>query len=216
MSTIKNVTDLGVSYQRWEPEALDRMNPGPGVRDAMMQMPTAADLEAVHQQAHEEGYQAGFVEGAEAARQQRDAVLAEEVRRLQALMDPIVEAVRDLEQTMSDDLLALALEIARQMLRQSIRIKPELVLPIVHGAMESLPQNTPHPHLHLHPEDAALVRAGMQSEIALGGWKIIEDQRIARGGCRIETPVSETDATIEGRWRRVAAALGQESRWLDE
>lgn len=215
MSSLKNASELGVAYQRWEPEALDPTGSG-GSRDALVQMPTAADVEAIHQQAHEEGYQAGFAEGVEAARQQRDAALSEELRQLQALMDPVAEAMREFEQVVSEDLLALALEIARQMLRQAIRVKPDLVLPVVHGALESLPQNTPHPHLHLHPEDAALVRSAMQSEIALGGWKIVEDQRVARGGCRIETPVSEIDATVENRWKRIAAALGQDSRWLDE
>jgi len=211
MSTGKSVSDLGVVYQRWEPEALNM-----GAGTSAVQMPTAADIEAIHQQAHEEGYQAGLSEGAEAARTQREAVLAEEVRRLQALLEPVSEAVREFEQSVSEELLALALEIARQMLRQSMAVKPELIMPIIRGAIESLPQNTPHPHLHLHPEDAALVRAGMAAEIAQGGWKVIEDQRVARGGCRIETPVSEVDATAENRWKRIAAAFGQNSHWLDE
>lgn len=209
MSGIKNLTDAGAAYQRWEPASLD------GHRSAV-QMPTAADLESIHQQAHDEGYQAGFAEGVEAARAQREARLAEDVRRLQALLDPVSEAVREFDHVMSEDLLALALEISRQMLRQALHVKPELVLPIVRSAMENLPQNTPHPHLHLHPEDAALVRAGMQSEIAMGGWKIIEDQRIARGGCRIETAVSDIDASVDHRWKRLALAFGQDSSWLDE
>lgn len=179
-------------------------------------IPTAAELEAMHQQAHEEGYQAGFAEGAEASRRKREVSLAEEVRHLQALLETVNAAILDFNQTMGEELLALALAISRQMLRQALKVKPALVLPIVRGAMESLPQNTPHPHLHLHAEDALLVRSGMQSEIGLGGWKIIEDQRIARGGCRIETPVSEIDATIENRWKGLAATLGQDSGWLDE
>lgn len=208
MSSIKNTTD---DYPRWEPAVLDQLKTRPAV-----QMPTAADMEALHQQAHEEGYQAGFKEGEEAARQQREAVLAEEVRHLQALLETVSAAMRGFDQTMGEELLALALAISRQMLRQALKVKPELVLPIVRSAMESLPQNTPHPHLHLHAEDAALVRTGMQSEIAHGGWKIIEDPRIARGGCRIETPASEIDATIENRWQRLAAAFAQDSSWLDE
>jgi flagellar assembly protein FliH len=200
----------GLVYQRWEPATLDR------VEVIKVQMPTAADLEAIHQQAHQEGYQAGFTEGAEAGRQHGAVQAAEEVRQLQALLATVTEAVGELEQAMSEDLLALSLEISKQMLRQALKIKPELLLPVIRSAMESLPQNTPHPHLHLHPEDAVLVRASMQTEAAQGGWKIIEDHRIARGGCRIETQMSETDATIENRWQRLAMALGQDTRWLDE
>jgi flagellar assembly protein FliH len=197
-------------YQRWEPAALEHSEV------QKLQMPTAAALEAIHQEAHQEGFEAGFTEGVEAGRRQGAAQAAEEVRRLQSLLEQVTEAIGGFEQALSDDLLALALEMSRQILRQSLKIKPELLLPIVRGAMESLPQNTPHPHLHLHPEDAALVRDNMQTEIAQGGWKIIEDQRILRGGCRIETQVSETDATLENRWQRLAAALAQDSSWLDE
>ena len=198
------------TYQRWEPATLDRADA------TTLRMPTAADLEAIHQQAHQEGYQAGFTEGAEAGYQQGALGAAEELRQLQALLGQVTEAIGELEQAMSDDLLALALGISKQMLRHALKVKPELLLPVVRSAMESLPQNTPHPHLHLHPEDAVLVRAGMQAEAAQGGWKIIEDHRITRGGCRIETQVSETDATIENRWQRLAMALGQDASWLDE
>lgn len=198
------------AYQRWEPAALDRTD------NLSLRMPTAADLEAIHQQAHQEGYQVGFTEGVEAGRQQGAQAAAEELRQLQVLLAKVTEAIGGFEQAMADDLLALSLDMSKQMLRHALKVKPELLLPVVRSAMESLPQNTPHPHLHLHPDDAALVRAGMQSEAAQGGWKIIEDHRISRGGCRIETQVSETDATIENRWQRLAMALGQDATWLDE
>jgi flagellar assembly protein FliH len=208
MTGVKHTT--GAVYQRWEPAALEHSEA------QKLQMPTAAALEAIHQEAHQEGFEAGFNEGVEAGRRQGAAQAAEEVRRLQGLLVKVTEAIGGFEQALSEDLLALALEMSRQILRQSLKIRPELLLPIVRSAMESLPQNTPHPHLHLHPEDAALVRDSMQTEVAQGGWKIIEDQRIARGGCRIETQVSETDATLENRWQRLAAALAQDSSWLDE
>lgn len=211
MNPIKNATDPKVTYRAWEPATLEQLE-----APQVVQIPTASEVENIHQQAYDEGYQAGLAEGAEAARQQRQMLLAEEVRHLQALLEPVSEALQGVEQAMGEELLALALEISRQMLRHALKVKPELILPIVRGAMESLPQNTPHPYLHLHPDDAVLVRSGMQSEMTLGGWKIIEDQRIARGGCRIETPTSETDATLENRWQRIAAAFGQDSSWLDE
>ena len=139
-----------------------------------------------------------------------------EVGFLQLLLTSVNEAIQGFDQQMSEDLFALALEISRQMLRQQLKVKPELMMSLVRSAMESLPQNTPHPHLILHPEDAALVRSGMSSEMAHGGWKIMEDHRIARGGCRIETPVSEIDATMESRWQRLAAVFGQDIGWIDE
>lgn len=210
MSSIKDMSDMEVSYQRWEPATLDPV----GARG--MQMPTAAELEDIHHQAHQEGLEAGYKEGYEAGYQQGSVLAAEELSRLNALMGSVSEAIKGYEEAMGGEMLALTLEIARQVLRQALKVKPELLLPIVRSAMESLPQNTAHPHLHLHPDDAVLVRAGMQAELLQGGWRVIEDQRVARGGCRIETPVSETNAAIDNRWQRLAASLGQDSSWLDE
>ena len=44
------------------------------------------------------------------------------------------------------------------MLRQALEVKPELLLPVVRAAIDSLPHNTQHPHIRLHPQDAVLVR----------------------------------------------------------
>jgi flagellar assembly protein FliH len=207
---VKDQNALVDGFQRWQPAQLDAANAGKVV------MPTAAELEAIHQQAHQEGFQSGYAEGYEAGRQQGDKIAVQEIERLKALLGTATEAMQELEVSVSNELVALAIEIARQMLCRALKVKPELVLSIVRAAMESLPQNTPHPHLCLHPDDAALVRAGMQGEATSGGWKIIEDPRMQRGGCRIETPVSEVNATIEHRWQRLAASFGQDSNWLDE
>lgn len=210
MSPIKPPADSGVVYQRWEPVALD---PSERMR---LQMPTASDLEDIHQQAHQEGYDTGFREGYETGRSQAQAQVLEEVQRLQALLGEVSAAIAMYSVDVSGEMMALALDLARQMLRQALQVKPELLLPIVRSAMETLPPGTAHPHLHLHPEDALLVRAAMQNEAAQGGWKIIDDARVARGGCRIETPVAEIDATLPHRWQRLASALGQDHSWLDE
>lgn len=198
-------------YQRWQPQPLDG-----GLSTQQVKLPTAEALENIHQQAHEEGYGAGHAEGLAAGRKQGQAQAEEEARRLAALLASVETAVGQFEQDTAEALLGLALKIAEHILRQALKAKPELLLPMVQGVMEGVPQHAPHPHLHLHPEDAALVRTHMSSELTQGGWRIIEDQRIARGGCRIETAISEVDATLPHRWQRLAAALGQDLRWLDE
>jgi flagellar assembly protein FliH len=194
-------------YQRWEPESLNL---------AKVQLPTAKTLEEIHQQAHQEGYDIGFNEGVAAGYQEGKAHAEQEALRLSDLLGSVEEAVSQVDQATSEALLGLALEIAKQVLRQALRTKPELLLPVVRGAMESIPQYSQHPHLHLHPEDAALVRTHMQAEIGHGGWKIIEDQRMERGGCRIETAAVEVDATLPSRWQRLSAALSQDVSWLDD
>jgi flagellar assembly protein FliH len=204
--------DSGTNYQRWEPVALDAVD----VDVQQVQLPTAEALEDIHRQAHQEGYDLGYSEGQAAGYKQGAAKAEEEFLHLKELLASVEDAIQQFGKSTSEELLSLSLEISKQILRQSLKVRPELLLPIVRNVMESIPQHSQHPHLHLHPEDAVLVKTHMQNEIALGGWKIVEDQRIARGGCRIETTAAEIDATLANRWERLAVALGKDMSWLDE
>lgn len=202
--------DNRTTYQRWEPAALDQVD----VRQ--VKLPTAEAVEDIHRQAHEEGYELGHKDGLEAGYQQGAKQAEEEVRQLKELLASVEDAIKQFAKSTSEELLELSLEISKQILRQALKVRPELLLPIVRNVMESVPQHSQHPHLHLHPDDATLVKTYMQTEIALGGWKIVDDQRIERGGCRIETTATEIDATLANRWERLATALGKDLSWLDD
>ena len=69
--------------------------------------------------------------------------------------------------------------------------------------------------LTLNPADAALVSGLLADQIASGGWRIVEDAGLARGGCLLHTAASQVDASMHTRWQRLAAALGQTSEWLE-
>jgi flagellar assembly protein FliH len=192
------------AYQRWELNSLD------GPASSMVStvpLPTAEEVENIHQQAYQEGFAAGYREG-------KDKVDAE-LARLAQLMSALDGALGKFDETLTQNLLALALDVARQMLREALRVRPELVIPVIREAVNSLPQAGQHPHLKLHPEDAALVRSLMADELNHFHWKLIEDGRVERGGCRVETANSEIDATMENRWKRILVALGSEGAWLE-
>lgn len=189
------------AYQRWELNSLD------GSATATVPLPTAEEVENTHRQAYQEGFAAGYQEG----KGKVDAELA----RLEQLMSALGGALNQFDETLTQNLLSLALGVAKQMLREALRVRPELVLPVIREAVNNLPQASQHPHLKLHPEDAALVRSLMADELGHFHWKLIEDSRVERGGCRVETTNSEIDATMENRWKRILVALGSEGAWLE-
>lgn len=189
------------AYQRWELNSLD------GSARATVPLPTAEEVENTHQQAYQEGFASGYREG----KGKVDAELAQ----LTQLMSALSVALNQFDETLSQNLLSLALDVAKQMLREALRVRPELVLPVIREAVNSLPQASQHPHIKLHPEDAALVRSLMADELNHFHWKLIEDSRVERGGCRVETTNSEIDATMENRWKRILDALGSEGTWLE-
>lgn len=190
------------AYQRWELDSLDETP----VTNAVP-LPTAEEVENIHRQAHQEGYAAGYQEG----RAQANAELA----RLTQLLSSLDGALTNFDEELTQNLLSLALDVARQLLREALKIRPELIVPVIREAVNSLPPASQHPHLRLNPEDASLVRTLLADELNHFHWKIVEDNRIERGGCRVETPNSEIDATLESRWRRILSALGQDASWLE-
>lgn len=195
------------AYQRWELNSLDEPSQQVELQQPGVPLPTAEEVESIRQQAHQEGYAAGYLEG-------KARVDAEMVQLVQ-LASSLETALSQFDEKMMQSLLTLSLDVAKQMLREALRVRPELALPAIREAVNSLPQVSQHPHIKLNPDDAALVRSLMTDELNNFHWKLIEDSRIERGGCRVETANSEVDATMEVRWERVLAALGREGAWLE-
>lgn len=171
-------------------------------------LPTLEDIERIHNEAHEQGYNAGFEEGLANAQ--------EIAARMTTLMSHLEHDLATVDQTLANQILATAVEIARQMARQSFDVNPEFLLPVVREAMKTVvPSNTP-PLLYLHPEDAALVRKNFADQIEHQNWKIIEDNSLTMGGCRVEIGASNVDATYETRWQRVLESIGINQDWLEK
>ncbi|GAB1232549.1 flagellar assembly protein FliH [Ferrigenium sp. UT4] len=196
--------DQRTAWQRWELPAFTTTR-------ERIELPTALELEQLQQQAQEEGRQAGYAEGRQRGYAEGLQQAADATQRLQELSRALQQQV---DEQVVQELTGLALDIARQVIQQSLRIQPELLLAMVREAVASLPVFNQAAHLILNPQDAQLVRAQMGEQLAHSGWKILEDARMERGNARLENANSEVDASLAARWQRVAAAMGQDAPWL--
>lgn len=169
-----------------------------------VRLPTAEDIERIHDEAHKEGYAAGYEEGTARGRM--------EALRLNTLAENLEQALTGIDAEVSEELLGLSIEIARQMVRRSLGQDRKVIVEIVKEALQYLPQN--HAMIHLHPDDAALVREHLGEQLAHVGNRIIEDERVSPGGCRVEASGSQIDATVQTRWRRILENLSRsETDW---
>jgi flagellar assembly protein FliH len=200
---------VGAPVVRWQ---MDRIgDPATEARSAEPVPPVRPpeeELERIRDQARSEA----FAEGLAAGR----ATGAREIAELGQLLARLREVMDGFEQELAADVMGVSLEIARQIMRHALRIHPEVVLPVIREAIASLPQGSQQPRLLLHPADAALVRSVLDAnQLTPSPWRIVEDARLERGGCRVETSTSELDATVGSRWKAVVAALGSEERWVE-
>ena len=169
------------------------------------ELPTVEELQLMEQQTRAEGHAAGYQEGAEQARS--------ELSRLKPLMSDLDRELRRFDRGVADSLVTLALEMARQLVRNSLTLHPQQVVDVVKQAMQTLPPFGEHAQLLLNPLDAALVRTHMGEQLAHSKWKLLDDVSIERGGCRIRTATTQVDATLATRWQRMAASLARNEAW---
>jgi flagellar assembly protein FliH len=185
-------------------------------------MPTVEEIEAIREAARQEGYAEGHAEGLAAGHasgyqdglDQGRAEAAGELTHLQDLAVSFGDAVTAADETISNDVLELALHLARNMVRTAFEVRPELIIPVVRQAVDYLPTLQQPALLILHPEDALIVQGSIGPELEKTGWRIVQDEGIARGGCRVDTASNQIDAQIASRWQRLTQALGKDLGWL--
>lgn len=153
---------------------------------------------------HAEGLAAGRLEG----RAEGLALATAHAEQLRALVQSYPAALRRAEQEMSESLIALAIDVARQVVHHSLNVEPGWIVPLVQQLLQTEPALQGEPRLLLNPEDVALVRSSLGNELQEAGWQVRADDNISRGGCRVQAAGSEIDATLETRWDRVTASLG--------
>ncbi|UCV15971.1 flagellar assembly protein FliH [Quatrionicoccus australiensis] len=230
MSEIIPKEKLG-GFQRWQVNSFDPPKPviaqappppPPQVEesseevDQAFHLPTAEELERLHEETRAAGYQAGYEEGRLAAEESSRAAAEAEIENLRTLADGFQRALDELDQSVAEHLLALATEIASQMISGTIAVKDDVLLPIIRQAIAALPLQHNHLTLRLNPADAARVRAQLGEQFQQSGTQIIDDSEISPGGCLVRAGTSEVDATVETRWKRVLEAIGSEpTAWLN-
>jgi flagellar assembly protein FliH len=160
------------------------------------------------QRAFERGREDGYAAGHAAAMQLRAQHAADMARVLDALRGRFGE----LETDGAEQVLTLALTIARQVMRREMEVDHASVMPALHEAVHAVIDQQAHPRVHLNPQDLAHLRDSLDEDGLLKGCRFIADPAISRGGCRVETGHSDVDATIESRWNRVLAAVGIDPR----
>jgi flagellar assembly protein FliH len=156
----------------------------------------------------------GRIAGAEEVRRQTDASLQQQREELRQAVAGLESLTRTVEQRLAADVLGVSLELARLVLRESLRLKPERMLEALREGMASLPSLSEQVTLVLHPADAQMLRGLSDDARALPmPWRIVEDAQMTRGGFKLETISTEVDGTLEMRWQRVIAALGRDDAW---
>lgn len=198
--------------QQWLPPNMNERQEKSGAKiRSSGSMLTAEQLETLQKEAYQEGFELGKREGLEAGHRealesgrQQVAGLVQGVERLMATLET---PLKELDEQVERELVDLVISMVRQLVRREIRMEPSHIIGMVRESLSILPVSSRNIRVHLHPEDARLVREIYDMSEKEQGWSVVEDPVLARGGCRVVTETSQIDATLESRLAAMATHL---------
>jgi flagellar assembly protein FliH len=165
--------------------------------------PTVSGLADLQAEAHAEAFAQGLAEGREAGRGEVRA----QVEKLAGMFYDLAKPFEVLNAEVERELLTLAMALARQIVRRELKTDPTQIIGIIRDAIAALPVAAREVRVHLHPEDAAVVRQNLAPTESERAWTMIEDPVMARGGCQITTTASRIDARLETRLAAILSEL---------
>jgi flagellar assembly protein FliH len=177
--------------------------PDMGNASVVHKVPTVSALADLQAEAYKEAFELGLAEGREAGRGQVRA----QVEQLAGMFYDLAKPFEELDAEVERELLTLAMALARQIVRRELKTDPTQIIGIIREAISALPVAARDVRVHLHPEDAVVVRQNLAPTENERAWSIVEDPVMARGGCQITTATSRIDARLETRLGGILSEL---------
>jgi flagellar assembly protein FliH len=171
----------------------------------------AVDAEAELARLREAARAEGYAEGLAAGRLEGEQACG----RIKQLAESFGNTLDNFDFRLADMVLELALDVARQVVAGELAVHPERILDVVNVALKEMAETSREARLLLNPEDATLVRPHLDQVLDKNRLRIVEDVRIVRGGCLIETAQGDLDGTLPARWRQVVQVLGSNQNWIE-
>jgi flagellar assembly protein FliH len=159
------------------------------------------EITAREQQAFEAGYRKGAAEGHQQAAAQ-----------LKPLLEGLGQTLRDWQQSRrrlrreaEQDVVRLAIAIARRILHRELNVDAEALLGIVKAALERL-EGREVDRVRTNPADAELIRSYFE-QAGVRQVRIIADPQLARGALLLETAQGTLDASVETQLEEIRYGL---------
>lgn len=169
------------------------------------------------QQAYADGFSHGHDAGSQEVRDALEATIrrtAEETGvRMGQLLHGMTEQVIASEQKIARQVLDLACDIARQVIRQELQVNTGHLRAVIGESLELIVEDGLPATVRMHPDDLSLMKGALLETLGENAPDFVADPSISPGGCLIQSPSATVDATIEKRWSRAIGNLGVNADW---
>ena len=221
MSSVLRKDDVS-AYQRWEMASFGETRPHHMPEPKLDPVParlvptvSEQELEEIREKARQEAYAVGYQEayerglreGQEAGQMMAAENMQPDIQSMHILLDKLSAELKEVGKTTGKELLDLAISLASAILKTRVELDQNIILPIVEDAIAQLPSAQVNASISLNPADANIVKKNLGDTLIANGWRIVPDQQLSRGDCKIETSQNLIDSSIDMRWERLTAIL---------
>jgi flagellar assembly protein FliH len=162
---------------------------------------------------HEEGFAKGKVEGFAAgkkeglaaatqeANQQMQRQLAPKLEEFNRLLTSLAHSLNEEDYKLEQAMLQMVQCIAEGVIRRELQLEPGQIMKVIKETIAALPPSRDNITIMLNPADKKIA----DQAISHGGenWRVVADEEVTVGGCKIETEQSLADFTVESRMQTV-------------
>ncbi len=138
---------------------------------------------------------------------------AKAAERLHTLEQNFAQGLMQAQKSMAQNVLALACEVARQIVRRELQADPQVFLAVVDEALGELTSESLPTLVRLHPDDEAMWGAALRTQAGDRAVQWIADSEVVVGGCHVEQNGKLIDASLQTRWQRALAPVGMDMPW---
>ncbi|WP_374106940.1 flagellar assembly protein FliH [Dickeya zeae] len=156
---------------------------------------------------YQDGLQTGTQQGLQNAVQQQQPVIAQ----MQQMVNEFQQTLDSLDSVIVSRLMQLALTAARQVIGQSPVCDGTALMGQIQQLIQQEPMFSGKPQLRVHPSDLEMVEQHLGPTLSLHGWRLLADNQLHPGGCKVSAEEGDLDASIATRWHELCrlAAPGE-------
>ncbi len=181
------------------------------LREQVLQQARETGFNEGKQQGYAAGYQdghhAGMQQGLQDAAQQQQPVIAQ----MQQMVNEFQQTLDALDSVIVSRLMQLALTAAKQVLGQAPICDGTALMSQIQQLIQQEPMFSGKPQLRVHPADLARIEQHLGPTLSIHGWRLLADNQLHPGGCKVSAEEGDLDASLATRWHELCrlAAPGE-------
>jgi len=153
--------------------------------------------EAGHREGFERGVEDGKAIGREEGRVMGRRAFDEAARPMDELVERFERFRQEFEQARREQLLELVQKVSKQVIRCELTLHPTQLLTLAEEALAAMPGDQEEVRILLNPEECTRIKELAPERAA--AWRLVPDEKLALGECRVITAQSEADIGCQQR-----------------